>query len=264
MMQIYFPKMDIGQISFIVTAIPKGRLTIGLIMAGAFNYYFFLLIWVCIFTMAWYLRDYSRQTRLVEETRKKQIETELSFLKNQINPHFLFNTLNNLYSLALKKADTAPDAILQLSAILRYLLYESDSKEVSFEKEKEIMNAYIGLELLRLTDKENLHFSISADNNYNIPPLLWLPVLENVFKHGTRYISVNRYIGYKFTIENNKLTMHSKNEFKLTNGVESEQKSQGIGLDNLRKRLELLFKDKYTIHTKVEGSYYIADIIISL
>src|SRR6185437_14342472 len=149
------------------------------------------------FTMAWYMTDHAKQQKAIEAAKKKQVEAELNFLKSQINPHFLFNTLNNLYALAIKHSDKTPDTILKLSAILRYLLYESNVENISFEKEKEIMQAYIALELLRLSNSNNFTFSISSDNKCNIPPLLWVPVLENVFKHGTRIISDNNFVDYR-------------------------------------------------------------------
>ena len=263
LMQYYFPKINIGQVSYITTDVPPGY-AFSDFMEGTINYFSFVVLWACGFSVAWYIRDYGRQVKLIEETQKKQVETELSFLKNQLNPHFLFNTMNNLYGLAMKKSDSAPDAILKLSSILRYLLYESNINEVSFEKEKEVMQAYIGLELLRLTNKDDFHFSINADRDYKIPPLLWLPVLENVFKHGTRYISENHHIEYDFKIENNTLRIFSKNEFKHINGTENGNKASGIGLVNLRKRLELLYRDKYIIHTNSDDNFYTTEILIKL
>jgi LytS/YehU family sensor histidine kinase len=217
-----------------------------------------------MFTMAWYMNDYSKQEKLVEETRKKQIETELSFLKSQINPHFLFNTLNNLYSLALKKSDTAPEAILKLSVILRYLLYDSNTEEVSFDKEKEIMQAYIDLELLRLADNDQLHFSISADNSCKVPPLLWLPVLENVFKHGTRFISTECFVDYRFMIQNNMLTIYAKNRYKNAAPSVESDKVGGIGLSNLRKRLNILYPQKHKINIMQDEDYYVTEVQVAL
>ena len=109
------------------------------------------------------------------------------------------------------------------------------------------MQAYIGLELLRLTNKDDFHFSINADRDYKIPPLLWLPVLE-----------------YDFKIENNTLRIFSKNEFKHINGTENGNKASGIGLVNLRKRLELLYRDKYIIHTNSDDNFYTTEILIKL
>ncbi len=218
-------------------------------------------LWLLIMSMAWYARDYTRQQKLLEAVQKKQVETELSFLKQQVNPHFLFNTLNNLYGLALKKSDAAPDAILGLSSVLRYMLYESNTERVSFEKEKEVMQAYIAVELLRLPQGHPYLFTIEADKEYFLPPLLWLPVLENVFKHATRSISDNYYIEYHAEIRDNKLSIYSKNNSKpVTNG----DTAKGIGFDNLRKRLQLLYPGKYSIDARQEGEYYMVNLEIDL
>jgi two-component system, LytTR family, sensor kinase len=257
-----FPKMHIGYISFITTGIPVDYSLKGMI-AGTMNYFFFIISWVCMFIMAWYMNDYARQQKIIEVAGKKQMETELNFLKGQMSPHFLFNNLNNLYGLALKKADSTPDIILKLSSILRYLLYESNVEAVSFEREKELMKAYIDLELLRLSDTENMHFTISADAGYTVPPLLWLPVLENVFKHATRIITDQYFIEYRFLIEKNKLTIRSKNNFKA-NGNGLGEKNGGIGLSNLKKRLEILYPGKHTIYSGAEDNYYITEVQIDL
>jgi len=218
---------------------------------------------IIIFTVLWYLNDYQRKRAELTGVKKKQMETELAFLKGQLNPHFLFNTLNNLYGLALKKADNTPDAILELSLILRYLLYESDTQFVMFEKEKGIMEAYIKLELLRLSDSENFKFHIYADKPYNIPPLLWLPVLENIFKHGTRYITDDLTITYNCTIEQDRMHIHAENTYKA-DIKHIEEKNGGIGLENLHKRLALLYPGKHQINVTQTNDLYITDIQISL
>ncbi|RYD57402.1 MAG: hypothetical protein EOP56_08835 [Sphingobacteriales bacterium] len=221
------------------------------------------MLWVFIFTMAWYMNDYYRQQKLFAATEKKRVEAELNFLKSQINPHFLFNTLNNLYGLTLKKADNAPDVILKLSSILRYLLYDSNIPQVSFEKEKEVMQAYIDIELLRLPENKNFHFYIVSDGDYNVPPLLWLPVLENIFKHGTRYITDSYFIDYRFTLEQQKLTVYGRNNYKAING-NGNGKVGGIGLENLRKRLQLLYPEKHKIETVKDDTAYTIQVQIDL
>ncbi|MBS1771384.1 MAG: histidine kinase [Bacteroidetes bacterium] len=213
-----------------------------------------LALWLFLMSTAWYMNDYARQQKLLEAIEKKQIETELHFLKNQVNPHFLFNTLNNLYGLALKKSDIAPDAILRLSSILRYMLYESNGERVSFEKEKEIMQAYIQLELLRLPPSQDYTFNITSDKDYLVPPLLWLPVLENIFKHGTKIITDKYFIDFNVHIENNVMTIQSRNNYKPANG-EAKQ-AGGIGLENLRKRLALLYPDRHSIDIATTADTY--------
>jgi LytS/YehU family sensor histidine kinase len=199
----------------------------------------------------------------MDEAIKKQVETELNFLKSQVNPHFLFNTLNNLYALSLKKSDDTPDAILKLSSILRYTLYDSNVPLVSFEKEKEVMQAYIDIEMLRLTDTGNVHFSILGDGQRQVPPLLWLPVLENVFKHGAHQLNADFLVDFRFTVHGDILRIFSKNRARRI--TDADRKSGGIGLGNLRKRLELLYPGRHSIIAMPdENSNYIVDVQINL
>lgn len=257
----HFPLIEINQVSFIsfpVSAEWKWEIVVDEVI----NFYFPLILLLFLFTALWYMHDYSKQKKLADELVKKQTETELFFLKSQLNPHFLFNTLNNLYGLALKKSDETPEVILKLASIMRYILYESNANLVAFDKEKEAMHAYIDLELLRIQQKEYMHFTLNADKNYQIPPLLWLPVLENVFKHGTRFITDKYFIDYKFTIKNNILEIRSENNYKTLQN--SNNLNGGIGLENLKKRLELLFPGRYTIEIKNEQETYAITIIAKL
>ncbi len=126
------------------------------------------------------------------------------------------------------------------------------------------MNAYIDLELLRLSDVDQLHFTIVSDNNYHIPPLLWLPVLENVFKHATRVITDNYFIEYRFEILDHVLTIYSKNNYKSNGSGQTKEKNGGIGLENLKKRLSLLYPDKHAIETSNDDSFYTTELKIYL
>jgi len=262
--ETYFPDMHVSKVSFIMTDIPKGW-TIGALWEGTVNHFFFIVDFVVLMTMAGYIRLYAKQQQQLEAIRQKQVETELSFLKSQVNPHFLFNTLNNIYGLALKKTDRSAEAIMQLSIILRYLLYESNIESISFEKEKEMAEAYIGLEMLRLEDTGHFEFHISADRPYSIPPLLWLPVLENVFKHATRVITDKYFIEYGFEIQDNVLHIHSKNNYKPNGHADSlAEKTSGIGLDNLKKRLALLYPGRHSLETRNDGTYFYTDVKITL
>lgn len=225
-------------------------------------HFLFFTIATIIFTLCWYVIDYQKKQAELAEIKEHQAATELSFLRNQLNPHFLFNTLNNLYGLALRQAGDTADAILKLSLILRYILYEANAQLVSFDKEKEIMQAYIELELLRLTNTDNLNFIITADAAYQLPPLLWLPVLENMFKHGTRYINNGILIEFNCTIQQNIMYIHAKNSFKPDNlPVDNVG---GIGLSNLRKRLALIYPHRHQVTIKTEDNFYTIDIKIEL
>jgi len=257
----YYPLINNYDIVFLSIPVDT-ELTFASIIESSAGYFIVYGLWLFVSTLTWYMHDYWRQQELIKDTLQKQLETELSFLKNQINPHFLFNTLNNLYALALQKSDDAPGAILKLSSILRYILYESDTPTMSFEKEKEIMQAYIELELLRLSDKEGLRFDIMTDKSYELPPLLWLPVLENVFKHGTRTISEKTPVEFHFEIRNNRLSVYSRNDVKMLVG--SNEQRGGVGLNNLKKRLELLYPEKHSFETRSENNFYITQIQIDL
>lgn len=226
----------------------------------------YLASFVVIFTMAWYMRDYSRQRRLAAELRQKQLETELQVLKGQLNPHFLFNTLNNLYGLAMEDGPGAANAILRLSSVLRYSLYQSSSKQVDFKLEQQAMQAYIDLELLRIRKKEQLSFTFTSDDpDACVAPLLWMPVLENVFKHGTRFIDITPTVDFRYTINDGRLGISSRNCFKPRTESNGESNEPcGIGLTNLRQRLLLLYPGKHIIQTGVEDEHYFVRIEIEL
>ncbi|MBA3829031.1 MAG: histidine kinase [Taibaiella sp.] len=258
---LYYPQIKIFQISYITSPLSSKWSALE-ILKDILQFTIIYSFWALIFTMAGYMSHYNKQEKIIKEAEKKQIETELNFLKSQINPHFLFNNLNNIYALAVKNSEKTPEIILKLASLLRYLLYESNVKVISFEKEKEIMQAYIDLELLRLNSVENLNFSIFADKAYNLPPLLWLPILENIFKHGMRFISNQYYVDYRFTICDNIISIYSKNYFKELNS--NNKAIGGIGLTNLNKRLELLYPDNYTANKNIKDNYYIVEVKIQL
>lgn len=261
----FYPDNKLWKVSPLLSSMETKSLSAAAFLNEQPFYFVLLFVVGCIFAMSWYVMDYQRQQQVIETVRKKQLETELNFLKNQINPHFLFNTMNNLYTLTLKKSDHAPEIVFKLSGILRYLLYESNTTLVSFEKEKDMMQAYIDLELLRLSNKEQLHFEITSDRNYEIPPLLWVPVLENIFKHGTDFISDAYFIDYRFSIRNYVLDIYSRNKYKVKVAVAADgKKNHGIGTDNLLKRLELLFPGRFSATIGSEGNFFITSIKIKL
>jgi two-component system LytT family sensor kinase len=259
-MPIVFPGFDSMQVSIVMSP-GNTDISVAGILADIETYFFSMLIWTIIFTMLGYYHFATAKTKRLEEQINKHRETELAFIKNQMNPHFLFNTLNNLYALSIKKADETPEVILQLSTILRYILYESDIPLVSFDKEKEIIQAYIDIELLRIPQTPYIQFSIMADKPYQIPPLLWLAPLENVFKHSR---SVNELeIDFRLTIKQNMFLLYCKNNFKPL-APHSEKQTGGLGLSNLTKRLEWLYPGKHTLKTEIAGNYFIIDLAIEL
>lgn len=253
------PGFDSLQVSIVMSPVSQDLSFTG-ILDDITTYFSTMVIWTALFTLIALYHHNAHKVKAMQEALNKHRETELNFLKNQINPHFLFNTLNNLYALALKKSDEAPESILKLSAILRYVLYEADAKLVSFEKERDIMQAYIDIELLRLHDSPNLQFSITSDRECMIPPLMWLPILENVFKHSRQVASLE--VDFQFSILLNTLKIFCRNNTipkpiaPITVG--------GIGLSNLRKRLELLYPEKHSISVTHNENYFIIEVEITL
>lgn len=178
--------------------------------------------------------------------QKEKIDTELQMLKSQVHPHFLFNTLNNVYSLTLEKSDDAPAVVLKLADLLRYMLYECNDDLVFLDKELEMMNYYFSLEQMRYGDRLVVSKSYSGiTQGILIPPLLFLPLLENCFKYGTSRQIDQCWISIFLNVENDILSL------KLINSKANEEIVKpfvsGIGLQNVQKRLQLMYPDNYTL-----------------
>lgn len=236
--------------------------SLGVILSETWVYVLGNLIFVSLFTMAWYMNDYARQRKDAAEARAQQAQTELAFLHSQLAPHFLFNTLNNIYALSLRESGAAPEAMLKLAAILRSLLYERGDALVAFEKEASLIRAYIDLELLRLKNLERLRFEIDADNPYSVAPLLWLPILENSFKHGTRIISEQLFVEFSYVIKEGVLRIHARNYVKDGSPLPTQQR--GIGLENLQRRLQLLYPDKHTYSASLKDHVFTCLVTVNL
>jgi two-component system LytT family sensor kinase len=259
----YIPVSRIQDVSFISGEI-SDKWTLSDILTDMTTYFWGFMLWLAIFTMAWYTRDYENKEKEIEAVKRRQTELELNFLKSQLNPHFLFNTLNNLYALALQQSEHTPESILKLSSLLRYLLYDTGTALNDFEKEKELMLAYIDLELLRIEDSTDLNFQIETDKPCSIPPLLWLPIIENAFKYGTRYIADRYFIDFKFSIEQKILYIFSKNKYSASAIISNQNEDSGIGLMNLQKRLNLLYPQKHIMKISNESEVFTIEIKIQL
>ncbi len=176
---------------------------------------------------------------------KEKLEAELNQLRNQVHPHFLFNTLNNLYSLIIKKSDSAETAVLTLSGLMRYMLYEANVPKVPLSKEIEYLKNYVDLEKLRFDDHVDISFNTETDAKYSISPFLLIPFVENAFKHGTTS-NKESWIVISIITKNKTLKMQVENA-KLPN--QKTNFEGGIGFANVKKRLELLYPDNYSLHT---------------
>jgi hypothetical protein len=185
------------------------------------------------------------ETKILEAQLKLK-EQELNYLKMQIHPHFLFNTLNTMYGFALKKADQTPDMILKLSNLLDYLLYQTEKPSVLLSEEINHIKDYIDLEKMRFNDTLQVNFEIHlASETTTIAPMLLLPFIENSFKHGS-------LIDGKLTINIQLIADSNSIDFSIQNSnTKNNDSQQGIGLDNIQKRLELLYTNQYQL--KIEN-----------
>jgi two-component sensor histidine kinase len=230
-----------------------GRAWIGF-FSGAFM---FLLLNIIIAAVAIGIRHFIRIRRIrqqLQDEKAKNTEAELAWLKNQINPHFLFNTLNNISSLTQIDPDAAQDAIAQLSDLLRYAMYETNKKTVPVQGEVEFMRNYISLMKLRCNDKAVVNAQFNIQNpQYPIAPLLFISLVENAFKHGlssSRPSSIDISLTQKdeqlqFSCDN---TNYPKDD--------ADRSGSGIGLENTRRRLELMYHDRYQWQQSLEGDIY--------
>ena len=181
-----------------------------------------------------------------KELEKEKLNSELAFLKNQVSPHFFFNTLNNIYSLIGIDGPTAQDSVLKLSKLMRYLLYESEHGETLMSHEIDFMNNYIDLMKLRLSPKVELVIDFPDNfSDFTVPPLLFVPFVENAFKHGVSHRD-RSFIHLRMTIENDQINFVSENSIGKSSQAGDMQHS-GIGLENVRKRLHLLFPDNHKL-----------------
>lgn len=200
--------------------------------------------------------DWIYEKRRAEDLEKTQLVTELNFLKSQIQPHFFFNTLNNLYALTLKKSDVAPNVVLKLSDIMQYVLYDVKEPLIRLFDEINYIQNYLDLERLRYGDKIIATTAIIGEiENVKVPPLLFLPFIENSFKHGIKNIEFPE-VNITFENKDNKFIIFKvENSFDENRNVENTTK-HGIGNHNVKRRLELLFKDNFELKTYiVDGKY---------
>ncbi|MBS1605331.1 MAG: histidine kinase [Bacteroidetes bacterium] len=193
--------------------------------------------------------------------QQEKITAELQLLKAQVHPHFLFNTLNNIYSFSLDGSPKTPELILKLSSLLSYMLYDCKAEEVRLEKEVEIMKNYIGLEKERYGDTIEISWTAEGDiSGHFISPLLMLPFLENAFKHGASEQIEKPWMAVDLSVANNIL------KFKITNSKNEyiSLSNNGIGIDNVKRRLQLLYPGKHELKINDEGDFFAVSLMVKL
>jgi LytS/YehU family sensor histidine kinase len=216
---------------------------------------------VFFFGIIRHLYNYVKLKQATQQLRIEKQDAELSYLKSQTNPHFLFNTLNNIYSLARDKSDLAPESILRLSKILRFMLYETGGDFISIEQEIKIISDYIALEKLRYDESLRVNFNYDIeDMKQALPPLLLIPLVENAFKHGVSETRGQPYVDIHLSVNNRKLLFVVKNS---SEGMPEEKVKENIGLTNLRRQLELLYSD-YELSVEPGASVFTATLKINL
>ena len=209
-----------------------------------------------------HIYNYIRLRQAEQQLRIEKQAAELNYLRSQTNPHFLFNTLNNIYSLARDKSDIAPESILRLSKILRFMLYETSGAFISVEQELKIVSDYIALEKLRYDESLHINFNYDVeDMKQSLPPLLLIPLVENAFKHGASETRGNPFVDIHLSIRNRQLMFVVKNSTEENR--DERIAKENIGLSNLRRQLQLLYTD-YDLSVQHVDSMFNAILKINL
>jgi hypothetical protein len=211
---------------------------------------------------SWFLVSWLQKELLEKE--KQKTEVELKALKAQINPHFFFNTLNSIYSMALDKDERLPGTVLQLSDLMRYFLYESKDNFVPLEKELAVADNYIALQKIRSGEQLSIEISKQGEvNGQKIAPLLLITFLENAFKHGAKGSSGNTFIKLDIKVEKNKLNFTVENNKGLIDEVNTGDHN-GLGLENVKRQLELLYPGKHLLNIKNQSDRFVVALQLSL
>ena len=209
------------------------------------------------FAVDWF--DMERKKQVLENQR---LLAELNYLKAQINPHFLFNTLHNLNYLALSKSEEASAVIVKLSNIMRYMIYDTKEPKVVLSKEVAYMQDYLDLEKIRLNRQFDIQMDTSAANpDFLIEPLILIPFLENAFKHGVSDRHPDSWVQMRISTEADKLNMHIANSVFATDGQDTDD--SGFGLENVQKRLILSYPDRHDLRISQTNDTYKVDLTLS-
>lgn len=228
-----------------------------LVMAALMEEYeLYFLVAGLFFTVLIFIPWLTWQVILVVRLRHERKKTELLHLKSQVSPHFFFNTLNNLYGLIKTDPKKAEELVLKLSDMMRYSIYEAQNERVPLEKEVEYLNNYIELHRMRYHKKIDVVFHVEIKEGYRVIPLLFIILLENAFKHGVENLRENAFVHILLTTADNEIHFEIKNNFDDTMAPEVH----GIGLNNLKRRLELAYENKYRLKLAQQYGEYLAEL----
>ncbi len=229
---------------------PRSAVDLILLSAGVFG----VTLIAVVLTL---LRHWFEAERRGEQLQRQRLEAELSALRAQVHPHFLFNTLNNLYALTLKKSDQASEVVLKLSALLDYMLYESRAEEVSVEREAELIDSYLDLERMRFGADARIAFRREIHAAQNIAPLLFLPLVENSFKHGMSRSSGEAWVDISLICRTGEISFSVRNSLPGDSASDMDgDDPQGLGLNNVRERLAMLYPGAASFHAARAGAAF--------
>ena len=245
--KVMYPILDPEKLSEHLFYLPK-------IMIGAVQVHLVVAVGVMIYMLG----KWKQHQHEAEVLKKEKIAAELQLLKSQVQPHFIFNTLNNIYMLSMKGSAQTSDMIYRLSALLSYMLYDSKQETIEFDKELEYIKNYIDLEKIRYGERLDVQVNVfNNTKNIYMPPLLFLPLVENAFKHGVSQEVENCWIHIDITLRKSKLTFKIENSFN-DDKVPVSEFGNGLGHENLRKRLDIFYPNAYELKTmKDENSYLV-------
>ena len=211
-------------------------------------------------------RKEEENKRIKNELKSEKLDMELRLLKSQMTPHFLFNALNNIYSMVYTKDDNAPQSVLKLSDMLRYVMVDCQVDMISLEKEIKYIDAFIDFQKMSMENKSNVIFEKNIDNkDFKIPPMILQPLVENSFKHSRLVSDPNGFVHFYLIQENNDLIFIARNSIKgmsLSVADPNKKPQQGIGLENVKKRLGLYYSDNYSFEAQQEDNKYVVTIKI--
>jgi two-component system, LytTR family, sensor kinase len=227
-----------------------------------FNFFFFLFF-LAGSTAYRMIKDQARADRIAREKENENLKTELSLLRSQASPHFMFNVLNNMVALARKKSDLLEPSLLKFSSLMRYMLYDADEEKVGLEKEIDYLQSYIDLQQQRFGKNVQVNVNLQQfDDNYEIEPMLLIPFVENAFKHGTGIIEDAQII-VELKAEKGMLHFHVQNKYDPSS-IEIKDKTSGIGLTNVKRRLNLLYGDKQNLLISRKDNWFTISLQLNL
>ena len=246
--------------------------------SGSSETYVSLLFLMVLYTGARYFRTGTQQRIRINEEKErrikaemelkeleaKQAQAELNMLKSQVNPHFLFNSLNSIYSLILGKSDIAADTVLKLSDLMRYLLESSQKRKVLVKHELDFLQNYVKLEKIRLGNKAKINFEfIGEESGKIIAPMLLIPFVENCFKHGISINPADNFIDISILVKDNVLILSTSNNI-APKRISLSSKNTSTGIENVKKRLDVLYNIKYQLEIKEDNNRFFVNLRIEI